>query len=183
MKSDTALLRLGSSEIFRVPMNHSLVAVVDGTKARFLSLEEAENPEYQSGPNLLERKEVLNPNKELPGKELWANVKTGRNKGAAGQAHAYDDHRQNHLDEFERRFAQMIANEIIHLTQAEQTNRLIVVAEPQILGCLREALAPLLPRNLQIQELAKDLCKLKPLEIQEHLAQKNLLPARKKVTN
>ena len=164
-------------------MIQSLVAVIDGSRARFLCLEQASLPEYESGPNLIERKDISNPTKELAGKELWSNVKTGRNKGSGGQAHAYDDRRQNHVDEFERRFAVAIATEIVNLTQAEQTQRLLLVAEPQILGCVREALAPVLPKNVQLQELAKDLCKLKPKEIHEHLAHKNLLPVRKKVTS
>jgi protein required for attachment to host cells len=166
-------------------MSQALVTIIDGTKARFLSLEQPELPEYESGPNLIERKEVLNPTKELSGEELWATVKTGRNKGVGGFSHAYDDHRQNHLDEFDRRFAQTIANEVVNLSQTYQTQRIFLVAEPQLLGVIREALAPLLLKNksIQIQELAKDLCKLKPLEIHEHLAQKNLLPARRKATS
>jgi protein required for attachment to host cells len=166
-------------------MSQALVTIIDGTKARFLSLEPAEMPEYESGPNLIERKELLNPTKELSSEELWSTVKTGRNKGAGSVAHAYDDHRQNHLDEFERRFAQTIANEVVNLSQTYQTQQIFLVAEPQILGVVREALAPLLTKNknIQIQELAKDLCKLKPLEIHEHLAGKNLLPARRKVTS
>lgn len=163
-------------------MSQSLVAVIDGSKARFLTLEQAELPKYESGPNLIERKDISNPAREVPSKELWATVKTGRNKGSSGQAHTYDDHRENHLDEFERRFAQMIANEIISLTQTYQVQRVLLVAETQILGCVREALAPVLPKNLQSQELAKDLCKLKPSEIHEHLANKNLLPVRKKAS-
>ena len=163
-------------------MNQWIIAVLDGSRARFFTLEQAELPEYESGPNLIEKKDLCNPAQEVPGKELWANVKTGRNQGSATQAHGYDDHRQNHVGEFGRRFAQMIAAEAINLTQVYRSQKLLLVAEPQILGFVREALAPLLPKNLEIQELAKDLCKLKPLELHQHLANKNLLPARKKVS-
>ncbi|MDJ0735776.1 MAG: host attachment protein [Nostocaceae cyanobacterium] len=159
-----------------------LVAVIDGTTARFLTLEPAEFPEHESSPNLIEHKSLLNPVQEQQGKQLWANVKTGRNKGLGGQAHAYDDRRQQHVIEFERRFAQLIADEIIKLTQAKGIDKLLLVAEPQILGIMRETVVTLLSKNLQIQELAKDLCKLKPLEIHELLASKNLLPPRKRVS-
>ena len=81
------------------------------------------------------------------------------------------------------RFAQMIATHVINLTQTHQAQRVILVAESQILGCLREVLAPQLPKTLQVQELAKDLCKLKPLAIHEHLATKHLLPTRKRATH
>ncbi|NER29800.1 MAG: host attachment protein [Symploca sp. SIO1C4] len=168
-------------------MSGLIVAVVDGTRARFFSLEQVQLPEYESGPNLVERETLFNRAKELAGKELWASVKTGRNQGKGSQGHAYDDHRQNHLSEFGRRFAQIVANQIAKMAQVEQAQRLILVAEPQILGLLREVLAPLLPRNpqlknLQIQELAKDLSKLKPIEIHQSLASKDLMPARKKLS-
>ncbi|MGK7877516.1 MAG: host attachment protein [Xenococcaceae cyanobacterium] len=163
-------------------MNQSVVAVIDGTKARFFTLEQAELPECQSGPNLIERECLTNVAKDLQGKQLWANTKTGRNRGSRSQGHGYDDHRQNHLGEFERSFAKEIVTKIAKLTQANQSQRVLLVAEPQILGFIREVLSPLVPKNLRIQELAKDLCKLKPLELHEYLAAKNLLPARKIVS-
>jgi protein required for attachment to host cells len=162
-------------------MSDFLVAVINGTRARFLTLEEAQFPECESGPNLVEHRDILNLAKEMRGQELWANVKTGRNQGAGGQAHGYDDHRENHLSEFGRRFAQAIAAEIVNLSQVHHPQHLLLVAEPQILGMLRETLAAALPKNFNIQELTKDLCKLKPQELHEYLATKNLLPVRKKV--
>jgi protein required for attachment to host cells len=104
-------------------------------------------------------------------------VKTGRNQCQSSQVHAYEDGRQDHVNEYERRFVQMIANEIVNFNKNKRIQRLLLVAEPHI-----EAIAPLVPKNLQIQELAKDLCKLKPKEIYEYLAQKNLLPTRKQVS-
>lgn len=164
-------------------MSQILIAVINGTRARFLTLEKAEVPEYEYGPKLIERKDMLNPTREVAGKDLWSNVKTGRNQSSTGQAHAYDDHRENHMSEFERRFAQIVAAEIVNLIQAYQAQQLVLVSETQTIGVMREALTPLLPKNVQIQEVAKDLCKLKPLEIHDYLANKNLLPARKKVTS
>ncbi|WP_026732644.1 host attachment protein [Fischerella sp. PCC 9605] len=163
-------------------MNQVLVAVIDGTRARFLTLEQAELPEYESSPNLVEHKSLFNPVKELQGKELWANVKSGRNQGLSGQAHAYDDGRQQHVTEFERRFAQVIGNEILNFTQAKRIQRLLLIAEPHILGIVREVVTPLLPKNLQIQDLAKDLSKFKLKEIYEYLASKSLLPIRKQAS-
>jgi protein required for attachment to host cells len=160
-------------------MNQVLVAVMDKTRARFLTLEWGEFPEYESGPNLVEQKSILNPIQELQGKELWANVKTGRNQVLGGKGHAYDDHRESHVVEFERRFAQMIAEEIVSLTQSCNIPQVLLVAEPQILGIVRQEVIPMMPKNLQVQDFAKDLCNYKPLEIHEHLATYNLLPTRK----
>ncbi|HEY9653326.1 MAG TPA: host attachment protein, partial [Coleofasciculaceae cyanobacterium] len=107
-------------------MSEFIVAVIDGTKARFFTLEQAELPEYESSPNLVEHKDLVNPTKELPGKELWATLRTGRNQGSSGQAHSYDDRRQNHVDEFGRRFAQTVAAEAVNLIQTHQAQRLLL---------------------------------------------------------
>ena len=163
-------------------MNQSLVAVIDGTRARFFTLEHPELPEYESGPNLIELECLSNTAKELQGRELWSNAKAGRNRGSGGQAHGYDDHRDHHVDEFERSFAREIVTKIVELTETLQARQVLLVAEPQILGFVRDALAPLAPKHLKIQELGKDLCKLKPLEIHEYLSAKDLLPARKVVS-
>ncbi|MGF1488560.1 MAG: host attachment protein [Prochloraceae cyanobacterium] len=162
-------------------MNQSLVAVIDGTKARFFTLESASLPEYQSGPNLIECNAIFDRAKELQGKELWANTKTGRNRGKGSRSHGYDDRRSNHLNQFELRFAKEIVNQILQLTQRYRSPEIVLVAEPQILGMLREVLYPIITKNLKIQELAKDLCKLKSQAIHEYLAKKEILPARKVV--
>ena len=159
-------------------MKQAVVAVLDGTRARFFTLETAEFPEYESSPNLVEHESLTNKTKELAGKDLWANIKTGGNRGSRSQSHGYDDHRENHLNEFERSFAKEIESKIIALVQERDARQLLLVAEPQMLGFIRESLTPHLPKNVKLQELAKDLCKLKPLDIHEYLAHKNLIPAR-----
>ncbi len=159
-------------------MNQAVVAILDGTKARFFTLETAEFPEYESSPNLVEHQSLKNRTKELSGKELWANTKTGRNRGSRSQGHGYDDHRQNHVNEFERSFAKEIENKIIELIHEYDSRQVLLIAEPQMLGFIRDSLTPHLPKNVNFQELAKDLCKLKPLEIHEYLARKNLIPHR-----
>jgi protein required for attachment to host cells len=164
-------------------MIRSFVAVINGTKARFFTLQYPELPQYESGPTLTEIECFTQTIKELQGKELWANTKTGSNHGSASQGHGYDDHRQNHLLEFERNFAREIVDKIINLIQEHQSEQIILVAEPQILGMVRDALNTQISKYHKIQELAKDLCKHKPLEIQEYLASKNLLPARKVVSS
>jgi protein required for attachment to host cells len=158
-------------------MNQFLLAVIDGTKARFLTLEPADLSEPKSRPHFIEQKCLLNPDQELQGQELWASAKTGRNRGIAGQAHSYDDGRDHHRVEFERRFAQMITTQILHLIEAHQAQQLLLIAEPKILGLVRDVLVPVLPKKVTINELAKSLCQLNPHELFEYLMSKQLLPA------
>lgn len=163
-------------------MNTYLVAVVDGAIARFLTLRPLEMPNYESGPNLVEQDRLSSAEREQHGEDLWATTKPGRNRGTAGQAHSYDDHRDRHMVEFSRRFAQSIAHHIDELLRTHDANTLVLVAEPQILGLLREAIAPVLPKHIALHDLAKDLCALKPREIHDYLAKRNLLPAYKYVS-
>ena len=55
------------------------------------------------------------------------------------------------------------------------------MAEPQILGLMREAMSDNLFKNLNIKEVAKDICHFKVTQIHDYLAKKELLPACNKV--
>jgi len=162
-------------------MGKFAVAVINGTQARFLTLDSAASSEYESSPNLIEHEGLTDSTKELHGQELWANTKTGRNRGSRGQAHSYDDHRQNHELEFEKRFANKINSAMLNLIKIHQAKHLILVAEPQILGMMREAMTDNLFKNLKVYEVAKDICHLKSNQIHDYLAKKELLPPCQKV--
>mgnify|MGYP006272308531 CR=1 FL=1 len=162
-------------------MNTYLVAVVDGTTARFLILKPVALPEYEPGPKLVELDSLSTHEKEQLGEDLWTTTKPGRNRGTLGQAHGYDDHREQHMAEFSRRFAQSVAQRIGELLEAHDVNSLVLVAEPQTLGLLRDAVASILPKSIKMQDLAKDLCALKPHELQDYLAKRELVPAYRSV--
>ena len=162
-------------------MGKFAIAVINGSQARFFILDSTASSEYESGPNLIEHDSLANSTRELHGQELWANTKTGRNRGASGQAHGYDDHRQKHEIEFEKRFANKINSAMLNLIKTRQARQLIVVAEPQILGMMREAMTDSLFKTLNIHEVAKDICHLKLHQIHDYLAKKNLLPPCQKV--
>ena len=157
------------------------VAVINGTQARFFTLDSSVSSEYESGPNLSEHENLNNSVNEFHGQDLWANTKTGRNRGSNGQAHTYDDHRQNHEVEFERKFATKISNAMLDLIKAHEARHLILVAEPKILGLMREAMSDKLFSDLNVSEVAKDICQFNLNQIHDYLAKKELLPACRKV--
>lgn len=162
-------------------MTKFAVAVINGTQARFFTLDSAALSDHESSPNLIEHEGLSDSTKELRGQELWANTKTGRNRGTSGQAHSYDDHRQNHKVEFGKRFAQKISNAMVNLINAEGAKQLIVVAEPQILGLMRETIKDGLFKNLNVTEVDKDICHFNSNQIHDYLAKKSLLPACQRV--
>jgi protein required for attachment to host cells len=154
---------------------HMLIAVIDRARARFLTLVPAEISD--AGFTLAEQTGLTLPEGQASGAELWSSNKTGRNRGPQGQAHSYDDHRQKHAIEFERHFAHSIANQIEQIIQDCHLQTVLLVAAPQILGLMRQALEPLLPETIKLTEVAKDLCHLTPYQIQEYLAEQELIPA------
>ncbi|HQU17277.1 MAG: host attachment protein [Chromatiales bacterium 21-64-14] len=161
-------------------MNEYCVVVTDGARARFFTLEPAEFPQMQSGPNLVEQKDLVNPEGEIPDAQLWADTKSGRNRApGGGPAHGYDDHREQHHDEFERRFARSVAHEAIRMTHGRNAPVVVLAAQKRMLGFLRAALAPLLKTGIGLRELAKDLSKHAPLDVHAHLAKECLIPARR----
>ena len=158
-------------------MNKYLVVAIDGSRARFLTLEAIDDLLDKSKCHLVEHEGLLNLVGELAGKELWTTTKTGRNQGVGSKAHAYDDGRETHLREYERRFARTVVDKILEFTESQAIRQLVLVAEAQTLGILREFMISLLPSILNIQAIAKDLSKFKATEIYKYLAGKNILPS------
>jgi len=158
-------------------MSPVLVVVADGAKARFFSLEVKELVEGELGPYLLEDETLVNPVQMQQGQQLWSGPESqaGHFQEGKSQAHSYDDRRRDHEVEFERRFAQSIAEQILSRVQTHQLQSLLLIAEPRILGLLREVLIPALPKALKLSELDKNLCHQKPQELYEYLASRDLL--------
>jgi protein required for attachment to host cells len=167
-----------TKEIFwRQMMNPILVVVADGAKARFFALEEKEFAGGGFRPHLIENEALVNPEQRLPGQQLWSGTESqaGHFQEGKSQAHSYDDRRRDHEIEFERRFAQSITEQILSQTQTRQLRNLLLIAEPQFLGVLREVLIPALPKTLKLRELDKNLSHLKPQELHQYLANRHLL--------
>jgi protein required for attachment to host cells len=158
-------------------MSPVLVVAADGAKARYFTLEAKELAKGEIGAYLLEDESLVNPDQLEEGKELWSGPESqaGHYKQGRSTAHSYDDHREDHELENERRFARTITEQILLRTHTHPLQRLVIVAEPQLLGLLREVLIPKLPKALELTEIDKDLCHLRPHELFEYLTQRNLL--------
>lgn len=160
-------------------MVHYCVVVANGARARFFTLEPPEVPELQSGPNLVERDQLDNPFREMHGEELWSETKTGRNRAAiGGPAHGYDDHRNQHRDEYERRFASSVAEACSRMSHDHRASDVVIVSQKRMLGFLRSAMESRM-NGVRTVEIAKDLSKLSPQQLHEHLARERLLPPRR----
>jgi protein required for attachment to host cells len=155
------------------------VVVTNGAHARFFTLQPAEFPELESGPNLVEHNHLINAERESHNNELWSEAKTGRNRAPnGGPAHGYDDHRTRHEDEYERRFANNIAEECSRLSRSQRASDVVLVSQKRMLGFLRGAMETRM-NGVNTHEVAKDLSKLSPHDLHAHLARENVLPPRR----
>ncbi len=159
-------------------MNYCIV-VADGSRARFFTLEQPGIPELEGGPDLTEQRDLVNPEKEQRSRDIFSNLKSGRHQGpAGGPGHDYDDHRGRHVDEIERRFARRLSAEISDFARERRVEQLVLVADPRMLGFLRNALGSRLQSGMQIAELTRDLSSLTAPRIHARLADAGLVPAR-----
>lgn len=152
-------------------MSDYCVVTVDSGRARFFTLEPAREPDAESGPFLVELGEdMINAEMRLAGREIWSDTAAG------GMNHTYDDHRDQHTDEFKRRFAKLVAERVVTFAERNKAKNLVVVAEKQMLGFLRGEIRPSSKAGFAVRELAKDLSRLSPRDLQRHLATEGLVP-------
>ena len=157
-------------------MSEYCVIVADAARARFFTLEPRTEPETESGPKLLERKTLVNPEGELREGEVFDSARGGRNRGAGGAMHGFDDHRAHHTQEFARRFAKLVAAETLRLAKDEHARHVVLVADSRMIGLLRKEMAAHEKNGLDVRDLARDMTKRTPAEIQEHLAREEFVP-------
>lgn len=157
---------------------NTIVVIANGAQARFFTLEPAESPAFESSPRLVEQAPLTNPQQESAGKELWSDNSGGNRSTGGGGSHGYDDHRNQHRAEYERRFAQQVASATTELARNRKANHVVLAADSRMLGSLRDELQG--TNGFELKHIAKDYSKLSVLDLHEQLAVLNLLPARRK---
>ena len=161
-------------------MSDYLIVVVNRARARFFTLEPVEFPEMESGPRLMTRTELENPEIK-DDQEMYTDSKTGR--GAApqgGGVHGYDDKRDQHLDELRRRFAVRVLEHIQKLAKAEQARTVILAASARMRRFLYPDLDTLTRQGYRVHKLSKNMINFSPQKIHEYLAEDGLVPKQKK---
>ncbi|MEM1255249.1 MAG: host attachment protein [Cyanobacteria bacterium P01_H01_bin.21] len=157
-------------------MRSYLVAVVDGVHARFFTLAAAEfSDQGQSGPHLTEHSSLNNAEKPIATK--------GTNNNLIGRKHHGNRHEKTtQFTEINRRFASKVVQHVGTIAQNTPGHHLVLVAEPHILGALRESVSAHIPSAMTVSELAKDLCRLNAHELHKYLTNKQILPGPKRIT-
>lgn len=154
---------------------NACVIAADGGRARLFAVVE---DGAQPGLSLVERESLVNPEYRARGAESPGRTKTERiTNRQAGDVHPIDARREQHRLELERRFAREIAQHAAALTQSWRGGSVVLVADPRMLGLLREPLRKALRQDIDLKELAKDYSHFTAAELRDHLALNRMMPA------
>lgn len=158
-------------------MNSTCIIVADARAARFYGIEAADSP--RAGVRLVELASLHNAGADL--KALGASVsgrprtETNTDRGS-GPVHPMVEQRERHRIELDRRFGQEVAARAAEASRGWKEGAIVLVAEPRLLGLLREPLRRALRQPIELKELARDFTALAPHELQERLESSRLLP-------
>lgn len=158
-------------------MVRTCIVVIDGAHARFFNLEIPEEPRADGGARLIEAQDLVNPAAEIPERGLFSDRRGQAHASPAGAAHALDDGRERHRHEFERRWVRRLVDAIEHFVRGEQPARLLLVAEPRLLGVLRDEINDERLRGIEVIELGENLTQRPVAQIQSILALRCAVPA------
>ncbi len=162
------------------------VLVADSARARyFVDRHEApparlggkatDSPSW-AGQRLQEVRDLVHPEARLTDAEQYSETKPGTARGPGAQAHAYNDHREAQQDQHDRRFAADIVAAAEEACRETDARRLILVADPRMLGILRPLAQKLAHAGIEVRDLAKDLSRMRPDEIRSVLEKNDMLP-------
>jgi protein required for attachment to host cells len=143
-----------------MPKPNIWVLVADAARARVFHVE---RPNMTLAPAL--GRELIGP--RLQSREI-ASDRPGRTFDRAGEGRHAKEPPTDPARHAKGQFAHDLAGLLDDERKQGSFDRLIIVAAPQFLGDLRNVMSKQL-RDLVADEIAKDLSKLPPQELQEHL--------------
>jgi protein required for attachment to host cells len=156
-------------------MNRTAIVVVDAKLARIYGIESVDSPRVKV--KLVERKTLTNPDADAAEKMTGGRPATESNSNRqAGPVHPIGAQRERHRLEHNRHFGHEIAREAATVVAKWKEGTIVLVAEPHMLGLLREPLRAALHHGIELKELAKDYAQLGVADLCDHLLQNRLIP-------
>ncbi len=154
-------------------MENCIVIVADGTRARMFDLQK--DAALHAGSRLAEKMVLTNTAHTARGTDA-PHVRSERNSNRqAGPMHPQDAERDWHRMEVERRFAREIAAHASAMLKAGGARRLILVAEPRMLGLLRPGIRAAAGKRAAVSELARNHTRLTPSRLHQRLVADELI--------
>lgn len=146
-------------------MKNTCLVVADRGRARLFLVMPDDNP--RSKLRLDEQASLTNGGAKARGAAGAARVKSERNTNRqAGPVHPIGAQRERHRLEHERRFGAEIVKLAVSATAHWDDGVLLLIAEPRLLGLIREPLRRALKTSIRLEELAKDYAGLSTAELE-----------------
>lgn len=159
-------------------MDNTCVVVAGSGRARIFLLEESPAP--RAPFRLIEHGTLTNADLRSRGRSVTGRPRTETNTNReAGPVHPMGAQRERHRIELERRFSVEVARKAAALAKDWSMGSVVLVADPRMLGFLRDAARGALKPGIRVKELAKDYAHLTASKLQDHLALSGVLPARR----
>ena len=159
-------------------MDNTCVVVADQGRARIFLLEESTAP--RAPFRLTLRGTLANADLRSRGRSVTGRVRTETNTNReAGPVHPMGAQRERHRIELERRFSVEIARKAAVLAKNWSTGSVVLVADPRMLGFLRDAVRGALTPGIRVKELAKDYARFTASRLQDQLVENGVVPARR----
>jgi len=157
-------------------MDNVCVVVADGKGARLFLLQESDAP--RAPVRLVARGTLSNADLRSRGRSVTGRVRTETNTNReAGPMHPIGAQRERHRIELQRRFSVEVARKAAALAKNWATGSVVIVADPRMLGFLRETVRATLKPRIQVKELAKDYAGLTISRLRDQLAEDGIVPA------
>lgn len=155
----------------------ALVIVADSARARLFSWQSSDDLALDGHPQWVELEALENPEGRMRDQDVFRNEKSSSGSTGAGNAHAYDDHREGHRSEVFQRFARQVAKDVSRHVDQNGAGQVILVSETEVLHQLRQELRSALSRGIELRELAENIVQQTSSSVHQVLANKGLLPA------
>ncbi len=140
-------------------MSKIWVVVADEAKARIFSAGKPVDP-------LVEIKVISSPEANMLEQDLVSD-KPGRGNSSGQSKHGFEE-KSTHKEQYAIEFAKEIGEYLTENLRTKAFGKLLLIAAPRFLGLLRKELTKGVTEVVSLQ-LDKDLTKMKPEEIREHL--------------
>lgn len=156
-------------------MQKTCLIVADSARARLFFVVPDEAPRRKI--RLIEQATLVNQETRERGRNGAGLVNSERNTNRqAGPMHPVGAQRERHRLEHERRFGAEIVEKAVALTRDWNEGVIVLIAEPRLLGLMRERLRGALKKEIALEQLAKDYnglstAALEKIVISQRLAQ------------
>lgn len=156
-------------------MKRACIAIVDAARARLYTYQhDADSQEF------VEEMDLVSAGRRAKDSELFTESSPG-SRGVLGARGGVDDHRDAHRDEMDSKFAVHVTKEIERLANERGLGHVIFVTPPRMLGVVRPYLELMRKHGLLVDELERDLSSMTAAQVQDRLAQLDLIEPRRRV--